>query len=103
PRYGPLPPPLSLPTRRSSDLGLTGGPAFVLSEYRMSLSSSGTPSTRAVSGPLGLLAALLALLLVTAGCTIPMPVGSAGETTPTTDRKSTRLNSSHVSISYAVF
>ncbi|MDV3354028.1 Ig-like domain-containing protein [Dietzia sp. IN118] len=50
----------------------------------MSLSSSGTPSTRAVSGPLGLLAALLALLLVTAGCTIPMPVGSAGETTPTT-------------------
>ncbi|MFS4489925.1 L,D-transpeptidase [Dietzia kunjamensis] len=50
----------------------------------MSLSSSVTPSTQAAPGPLGLLAALLALILVTAGCTIPMPVGSAGETTPTT-------------------
>ena len=50
----------------------------------MSLSRSRTHSARAVPGPLGLLAALLALLLVTAGCTIPMPVGSAGETTPTT-------------------
>lgn len=50
----------------------------------MSLSSSVTPPPRAVPGLLGLIAALLALILVTAGCTIAMPVGSAGETTSTT-------------------
>lgn len=49
----------------------------------MSLSRSETPSLPAVTGPLALLAGLFALILVVAGCTIPVPTGSAGETTPT--------------------
>ncbi|MGN0100429.1 MAG: Ig-like domain-containing protein [Dietzia sp.] len=49
----------------------------------MPVSRSGTPSRSAVLGPLALIAGLLALLLVVAGCTIPVPTGSAGETTPT--------------------
>lgn len=49
----------------------------------MSVSRSGTPSLPAVAGPLALLAGLLALILVVAGCTIPVSTGSAGETTPT--------------------
>lgn len=50
----------------------------------MSLSRSGTTLRSAVLGPFALLAALLALLLVATGCTIPVPTGSAGETTPPT-------------------
>lgn len=48
----------------------------------MSLSRSGTSSRSAVLGPLALIVGLLALILVAAGCTIPVPTGSAGETTP---------------------
>lgn len=44
---------------------------FSVPESRMSLSRSG-----------GVLAALVALALVATGCTIPVPSGSAGETTP---------------------
>lgn len=50
----------------------------------MSLPRSGTFPRSAVPGPLALIAALLALILVVAGCTVPVPSGSAGETTPTT-------------------
>ncbi|MDV7999779.1 Ig-like domain-containing protein [Rhodococcus sp. IEGM 1408] len=48
----------------------------------MSLSRSGTSARSAALVPLVLLAGLLALLLVATGCTIPVPSGSAGETTP---------------------
>ena len=49
----------------------------------MSLSRSGSLTPSASQAPLVLLAGLLALLLVATGCTIPVPTGSAGETTPT--------------------
>lgn len=48
----------------------------------MSLSRSGTSPRTAALIPLALLTGLLTLLLVAAGCTIPTPTGSAGETTP---------------------
>ncbi|KAA0918581.1 Ig-like domain-containing protein [Dietzia sp. ANT_WB102] len=50
----------------------------------MSLSRSGTRSRPSVLVPLALIAGLLALILAAAGCTIALPTGSAGETTPTT-------------------
>ena len=49
----------------------------------MSLSRSGYLSRSAAQVPLVFLAGLLALLLIATGCTIPVPTGSAGETTPT--------------------
>lgn len=48
----------------------------------MSLSRSGATARPAALVPFAVLATLLALLLVVAGCTIPLPAGSAGETTP---------------------
>src|SRR5215510_16230282 len=39
----------------------------------------------------------------TSGCRIPIAGSSASGSPPSGDRKSTRLNSSHVAISYAVF
>ncbi|MEH6821292.1 MAG: Ig-like domain-containing protein [Dietzia psychralcaliphila] len=49
----------------------------------MSLSRSGSTTRSLALAPLVFLAGLLALLLVVSGCTIPVPTGSAGETTPT--------------------
>jgi lipoprotein-anchoring transpeptidase ErfK/SrfK len=45
-------------------------------------SASGTTTRSAALVPLALLAGLLALLLTATACTIPVPTGSAGETTP---------------------
>src|SRR5690606_41506579 len=76
----------SFPTRRSSDLFLAGG-LFLLG--------------RRVIGwhaPVGMLAALLVMSLLFWNGS-----GSDSHGSPLLDRKSTRLNSSHVKISYAVF
>lgn len=51
----------------------------------MPLSRSGTPARSSPLVPLALLAGLLAVLLVAAGCTIPVPTGSASETTPASE------------------
>ena len=48
----------------------------------MPSSRSRTDTRSAVLVPLSLLAGVLALVLVAAGCTMPVPSGSAGETTP---------------------
>lgn len=48
----------------------------------MSLSRSGSPTRPGALVPLALLAGLAALVLVISGCTLPVPTGSAGETTP---------------------
>jgi len=48
----------------------------------MSKSRSGATPRPAALVPLALLASLITLLLVASGCTIPVPAGSAGETTP---------------------
>lgn len=51
----------------------------------MSLFRSGTSARSVALVPLVFLAGLLALLLVATGCTIPVPSGSAGETTPASE------------------
>ena len=48
----------------------------------MPMSRSGSRTRPEVLLPLTLLAALFALVLVVTGCTVPVPTGSAGETTP---------------------
>ena len=48
----------------------------------MPMSRSGSRTRPEVLPPLALLAALFALVLVVSGCTVPVPVGAAGETTP---------------------
>ena len=48
----------------------------------MPMSRSGSRARPETLLPLALLAALISLVLVISGCTIPTPTGSAGETTP---------------------
>src|SRR5207249_5861033 len=73
----------SFPTRRSSDLyDFTGPPPSPLAEFSTSVEVDDAPLTAEVNTILG-------------ASNVPLPSN--------TDRKSTRLNSSHVSISYAVF
>src|SRR5699024_12738744 len=71
--------PPSFPTRRSSDL---------------------TPSTSARTWSAGTRSSTAAR---TGSSATSVPCSPPSRTTTSTDRKSTRLNSSHVSISYAVF
>src|SRR5699024_12788223 len=77
----------SLPTRRSSDLGLT-----VID-----------PIGAVVLGTIVLGEAAAAPIWLIIVITITGLVACAGDQSGDRDRKSTRLNSSHVSISYAVF
>ena len=49
-------------------------------------STAATVSTSPRASASALLAGLLSLVLVVAGCTIPTPAGSAGETTPATEQ-----------------
>src|SRR5690625_6499885 len=75
----------SFPTRRSSDLARRArGPAALRGGFRMS-ADGGAPDRPARGGPL------------------PAASASRGRPRIAGDRKSTRLNSSHVAISYAVF
>src|SRR5207249_10255669 len=86
----------SFPTRRSSDLELAGhSPAFDANLANAYAASGRTTDARRTAADLehlpeqsGSLDANIAMIYVGLG---------------DTDRKSTRLNSSHVSISYAVF
>lgn len=48
----------------------------------MSLSRPAGPARPAALVPFALLAGLAALILIISGCTVPVPTGSAGETTP---------------------
>src|SRR5699024_11620526 len=81
--YGDRPDPHSFPTRRSSDLPFSRSYGVIL------------PSS------------LTRVVPLTLGFSPRLPVSVCGTGTCTAnrhrDRKSTRLNSSHVSISYAVF
>src|SRR5699024_12483491 len=82
------PPPHSFPTRRSSDL-LT---AITAAGMSAALVLAGCDaSATGTDGP---------IVLGGVFSKSPVPFGNDAEET---DRKSTRLNSSHVSISYAVF
>src|SRR5439155_8011900 len=83
--YAYVDPPVlhSFPTRRSSDL-------TVLAAYTLALASGAKP----------LEAAHIANI---AGGLVVMKRGTATVSRQELDRKSTRLNSSHVAISYAVF
>src|SRR5690606_40080645 len=89
----------SIPTRRSSDLvGGTLGDAeradYVIDQLeQMKFVSGGTPEANA--GRFQLAGNLTEV--------IGQVVGFQGSTISAADRKSTRLNSSHVNISYAVF
>src|SRR5690606_41906445 len=81
----------SFPTRRSSDLGRPTGSATASSASSAVLSSSGPSPPATTSGQ----------------TTFSPPSNSSPQSLriidDTPDRKSTRLNSSHVKISYAVF
>src|SRR5690606_40516934 len=80
----------SFPTRRSSDLRLVVGARRLATELQANAPSRKSRSACSISSR----------LFITNGpyCTIGSPSGR-----PARDRKSTRLNSSHVKISYAVF
>src|SRR5689334_23880152 len=81
---GHPPPPHSFPTRRSSDLNASG--AAVIQGNRIGTNPAGTAAIPNFGG-------IEASGAVVVGGTAP----------DASDRKSTRLNSSHSSISYAVF
>src|SRR5699024_12667994 len=84
----------SFPTRRSSDLGRYHSPASIFSYSVMGIA----PLSKAG----GHLAARSALLSQPSGLG-PLSPPRGRPRQRRRDRKSTRLNSSHVSISYAVF
>src|SRR5207249_12334460 len=88
----------SLPTRRSSDLVVYRPAPLTTARPRLGLSSRATDGDaceRARAQPYGFLSS-------TAACSCRSTSSSRRSSSPS-DRKSTRLNSSHVSISYAVF
>src|SRR5437773_9551938 len=80
----PRPPLLSFPTRRSSDLF-----GFILLSYFVIVGTSN--AVNLTDGLDGL--AIMPAVMVAGGLIA----------SPSRDRKSTRLNSSHITISYAVF
>src|SRR5207249_10546326 len=84
----------SFPTRRSSDLGGIPRADEISMDWRVLLFTLGTSL---ITGVFFGLAPLAPLLVRGISESLKDTAGS------TTDRKSTRLNSSHVSISYAVF
>src|SRR5690606_41787562 len=76
----------SFPTRRSSDLPLTG-----------------TTGPAEAGDPLPMAFVLTAIVITLAVTIFMLALARIGRDDHTLDRKSTRLNSSHVKISYAVF
>src|SRR5690349_24258246 len=70
-----------------------GPPAILLGEVRLAVPVVAQVDILSQAGPIALTGASLA----------PSIAGLTVRGTPATDRKSTRLNSSHVEISYAVF
>src|SRR5690606_40602675 len=82
----------SFPTRRSSDLSVRARTVWILA-----LSAATTAALAAIPGPVTLLIAVAFLAGTTRG------IATLLQATAVSDRKSTRLNSSHVKISYAVF
>src|SRR5205814_9596779 len=93
----------SFPTRRSSDLSrfATGSPASLrprIPTATRSVPSPATFTTRPEPTPLPTACAAGSVGPVTSSIRQPPPSPSAP-----IDRKSTRLNSSHLGISYAVF
>src|SRR5699024_11335808 len=85
----------SFPTRRSSDLGF---PGYLYSELATIYERAGI-----VQGVEGSVTQLPILTMPNDDITHPIPDLTGYITEGQIDRKSTRLNSSHVSISYAVF
>src|SRR5690606_41402841 len=102
--YTAHPPALhSFPTRRSSDLFIGMTAASLLTFLALGLLNITTPAA---------IITATVLLLISASGVIAMLIPYAAEIYPVhlrgtgaglVDRKSTRLNSSHVKISYAVF
>src|SRR5690606_40577487 len=101
--YAYLPEPRSSPTRRSSDLGLTlldsaGKPMNPKGILLEASHGSATIRGNVLSvAPHAMASGTQGIVRFTSTVRIMPPRGAA------TDRKSTRLNSSHVKISYAVF
>src|SRR5207249_8860009 len=91
----PSPP---FPTRRSSDLALQRFVGNALDASRTNLFLADFHDLVASIAPLGAISSLSQLVLKLTVPGVP-DIYQGGEL----DRKSTRLNSSHVSISYAVF
>src|SRR5207249_9729431 len=93
----------SCPTRRSSDLR---GGAFVTRERKSSQATSVTLSTARLKVSSFALEGLVKPLSFRTNCRadarISSSVAGGAKLCRVLDRKSTRLNSSHVSISYAV-
>src|SRR5439155_20854526 len=91
----------SFPTRRSSDLDLQasvlshGDPALVLQEVRRNARAASRKVLPTVEGP--------CTVLEVPEVRIKRVRGRGPRLRYLEDRKSTRLNSSHVAISYAVF
>src|SRR5207249_10423957 len=69
---------------------------------RVTAASPALPGRPATGGRGGAAAGLNYPLYQALGADFAVGIGVAADTTVLTDRKSTRLNSSHVSISYAV-
>src|SRR5690606_41031745 len=92
---------LTFPTRRSSDLAAAPGPAPALA------TAAGPSPTAPVAVPWWRVPATAGPDATTATVRRCRPTGRPGTTggsrSAGPDRKSTRLNSSHVKISYAVF
>src|SRR5690606_41332518 len=93
----------SFPTRRSSDLLVCAG-VFNLGDGVRLVEKRGQFMQQAVPAGTGAMAAILGLDddQVRAACAAAAQ-GNVVEAVNLKDRKSTRLNSSHVKISYAVF
>src|SRR5690606_39626061 len=84
----------SFPTRRSSDLDLNRARALLIhGRLPENLARGGVSSGAAVWRP----------TMITGPDTVQSPRPARRVTAALKDRKSTRLNSSHVKISYAVF
>src|SRR5205807_8914243 len=90
----PPPPPHSFPTRRSSDLALDGRDRG--DDRRRARQGCGRARDRALPRPAAHAPALRRRRA-------PQVLGALRPLRPPRDRKSTRLNSSHLVISYAVF
>src|SRR5207253_4475613 len=91
----------SFPTRRSSDLGFRVELGEIEAALRAHPSVRDSIVLTREMGPGGL--RLVAYLLSEPQLPAPSPAELRGFLKSRVDRKSTRLNSSHVAISYAVF
>src|SRR5690606_42093265 len=93
----------AFPTRRSSDLGLCGSSATRQVTDRWATVSTPTPTPQGKVWRKQRPSSLVSVAVPEVIFTTPPPSSPAHPALPGEDRKSTRLNSSHVKISYAVF